>query len=247
MREQESAVRRPGERRGHRAWAGERLRTSVRRPDRATERTRPRYGAASEIRPGGPAAACEPSGDERELRQGLRRRDRASWDRVASRYHGALLRVARSVLRDPEDARDAVAQTWYRALRSAHRYEIQRSPLPWLSRICWHTALNAARRRRSLPVGVEPRWFEDVPAHDGRPVPDGEARRVVALLLRTLPSPAREAVHLHFIVGISVRDLAQLSGKGTAAIYQQLHRALRTLRAKARVRWGRNGAGVRDA
>lgn len=181
------------------------------------------------------------------MRRGLRRRDPESWRLAALRYQAVLLRVARRVLRNPEDVNEAVGETWCRALIAARRYDARRSPLPWLAGICRHTALNMARDHRRAPAVVDPRKLDRLTARRAPARVGAELSTVLHALLRTLPAPAREAVRLHFLVGVPIRELARLSGRSTAAIYQQLHRALGALRVMARARWGAEEDALLDA
>src|SRR5579871_1281255 len=76
----------------------------------------------------------------------LRAGDERAFEALVSRYHGPLLQLARSYVRDREVAEDVVQETWLQALRSASRFEGRSSFKTWLFGILINVA--RARRRR---------------------------------------------------------------------------------------------------
>ena len=96
----------------------------------------------------------EPS--DRELMARLAAGDREALGPLMERHHRRLYRIALSYLRDPDEALDAVQETFVKAFQDAARWDGAAEVAPWLSRIAVNHADRplpraagaAARRRR---------------------------------------------------------------------------------------------------
>src|SRR3954447_909678 len=85
---------------------------------------------------------------------------------VYARYHAPLYASCRSIVRDPDDARDALQNTMMKALAALGRGEDRQLALkPWLFRIAHNESITLLRKRRpsepltdaiSPPVGDTP-------------------------------------------------------------------------------------------
>src|SRR5689334_7361239 len=87
--------------------------------------------AAPVLRPGFPSAALRMLSDERLARLAARG-DRAAFGAVFTRYHQELYRYCMSLLRDSEDAADALQGTMLRALRALEGETREIALRPWL-------------------------------------------------------------------------------------------------------------------
>src|SRR5436309_3119989 len=68
---------------------------------------------------------------------------------VYARYHAPLYAYCRSIVRDPDDARDALQNTMLKALAALGRGERRELALkPWLFRIAHNESISLLRRRR---------------------------------------------------------------------------------------------------
>ena len=68
--------------------------------------------------------------------------------RLYDRYAHVLFHRCRSILRNDEEARDAVQETFARGIRNADTFRAQASPLTWMYRIATNYCLNQGRNRR---------------------------------------------------------------------------------------------------
>jgi RNA polymerase sigma factor (sigma-70 family) len=64
------------------------------------------------------------------------------------RYGHVLFHRCRSILRNDEEARDAVQETFARVIRHGDQFRAQSSPLTWMYRISTNYCLNQLRNRR---------------------------------------------------------------------------------------------------
>lgn len=65
------------------------------------------------------------------------------------RYAHVLFHRCRSILRNDQDAWDAVQETFARVIRNADTFRQQSSPLTWMYKISTNYALNQLRNRKS--------------------------------------------------------------------------------------------------
>lgn len=94
--------------------------------------------------------------EEAELARAAARGDSAAFGRLVERHGLAARRAARAILRDDDDADDAVQEGMLAAWRAIERYDPERPFRPWLMRIVVNAALDARRRhlvRRAEPIG----------------------------------------------------------------------------------------------
>lgn len=97
--------------------------------------------------PLGPAAAVRRLGDVRLARLAAAGNTDA-FAAIYERHHQALYRYCRSILRDPDDASDALQNTMTAALRVLPGEKREIALRPWLYRIAHNEAITLLRRRR---------------------------------------------------------------------------------------------------
>jgi RNA polymerase sigma-70 factor (ECF subfamily) len=141
-----------------------------------------------------------------------------------------LLRFARSLTRDPQRAEDLVQETVIRALERAAGFREESSLATWLHRILHNLAVDATRRDREIPSEevadqVEALWQDDAYTVDAAEVvARAEARAELEDALIRLPVIYRAAVVLHDAEGLTVAQIADLTGTGLPAAKQRLRR-----------------------
>jgi RNA polymerase sigma-70 factor (ECF subfamily) len=160
---------------------------------------------------------------------------------VIRAHQDGLFGYVRSILGDPDEAEEAVQDTFLRAHRAlTTRYDEARTReldlRPWLFRIARNVSLNRLRSLRRIAAAALP---EADAWHEGplRVVPDGpshvEAREradVLRSALDRLESSARELLQLRFVEGLAYAEIAELAGGTEAAVRGKVFRALQRLR-----------------
>jgi RNA polymerase sigma-70 factor (ECF subfamily) len=144
---------------------------------------------------------------------------------------GALARldaVARLTLRDPELARDAVQEALIRAwrdlpgLRDPERFD------GWLYRLTINACLDLVRRRKRRVIEVELTTL-DVP--ESSDVSGALAdRELLSQALGRLDVGHRAVVALHYLVGMSLPEVAASLGIPVGTAKSRLHHALIAMR-----------------
>src|SRR5262245_59283206 len=79
--------------------------------------------------------------DEAALLVALRGGDDRAYQRLVADYGGRLLAVARRILRNEDDARDALQEAFLQAFRALPRFEGHARISTWLHRIVVNAAL----------------------------------------------------------------------------------------------------------
>lgn len=148
--------------------------------------------------------------------------DASDFEAAVRSESGRLFGVAYSILRDPQEAEDAVQETMQLAWQSwaALREPAKRSA--WLRQICVRRALRM--RRRLLPR----LWLADLPpiTQDLSIDPDADLDRGY----RRLTRPQRAVLALHYQYGYSLDECAALMGCRPGTVRSHLARALEKLR-----------------
>jgi RNA polymerase sigma factor (sigma-70 family) len=162
--------------------------------------------------------------------------DRAAYDMLLRESVPAIRAVARGRGVPPGTVDDVVQETLLAIHRARHTYEPGRSFLAWLRTIAERRAIDALRRQgrqRSREV-YEPVAYE---AHPGEAKTDaglqgaelgGRLRRAVA----GLPDGQRQAVEELTLKDRTLAEAARATGRSTGSLKVNLHRALKTLRAR---------------
>jgi RNA polymerase sigma factor (sigma-70 family) len=139
------------------------------------------------------------------------------------------VRLANKLLRDRAAAEDVAAE----ALARTYARWSKVSALPyrdgWVLKVATNLAIDRLRRR---PPDVRPVAADDF--EDGV-----ELRLALNAALLTLAPRQREAVALHYLGGLSDREVAQALGISLGSVKTHIHRGLKGLR-------GRLGAGLEE-
>ncbi len=157
---------------------------------------------------------------------------RLEWIRSAlDRFEGPLVRYARGILRDGDQARDVAQETFLRLCRT-DRTEIDGHLAQWLFTVCRNLALDVKRKEQRMSTLSESGQSE----LEGRePMPEDVAQRrddagQVAEFMERLPDNQQEVIRLKFQNGLSYKEIANVTGLTVTNVGFLLHRGLATLR-----------------
>lgn len=133
----------------------------------------------------------------------------------------------RRICGDHQEAEDLTQETFIRAYRALSDFDLGRFAelrlAPWLWTIALNLGRNHLRDRRRRPTPVVP---EDRPVHD-QESPDTAAWDS---RLATLNRHQRRAVVLRHMVGMSIEEIAEATGRPTGTVKADIHRGLDKLR-----------------
>lgn len=139
---------------------------------------------------------------------------------------------ARSLLRDPEEARDAVQECLVRLWQNRDRVEPGLGCRNWLLRSVHNLCIDRLRRR-AVRREIDPDEAPEI--HDGRPGPERLASSTAMgnLLERALMSLGerdRAIVLLREVEGLPYEEIAGILGMNLGTLKATLHRARERLR-----------------
>ena len=173
------------------------------------------------------------SSDQRLARLASRGNARA-FALLYERHHQALYRYCLAIVRAPEDAQDALQNTFMNAFAALRASERDVAVRPWLFRVAHNEAVSILRRRRPN----EPLEEQYEPSRDTVETSVAQRERLAQLVadLQQLPIKQRAALLMRELSGLSIEELASALGVSAGAAKQTLFEARSSLHAFAKGR-----------
>ena len=182
----------------------------------------------------------EAASDETLCRR-IAARDDAAFDLLVARYQGRAYRLAWSLLRNAEDARDVSQDAFIRVWEAAERFRGDARFSTWFYRILVNRCLDHKRRGRwwTRLVARDDDPAADVSVVERQPAPGpdagdqvSEAQTMARLwdAVQRLSPQQRAAVILHAQEQLSVAEIADVLRVAEPTVRVHLHRAVAALR-----------------
>jgi RNA polymerase sigma-70 factor (ECF subfamily) len=179
---------------------------------------------------------------DRALLARLRAGDERAYEELVRAQMGRLLAIVRRIVRDEDEARDVVQETFASAFRALPSFAGDSLLSTWLHRIAVNAALMRLRKRaRAKEDSLDdllPRFAPDghhvvEPVAWGSPHDDAERderRRIVRACIDELPETSRTVLVLRDVEELDTAEVARLLGVSDNAVKIRLHRARQALR-----------------
>ncbi len=160
---------------------------------------------------------------------------------LVSRYSGALYRLAWRMLRNEEEARDAVQEVFLRVHRALASFDQNRKFSTWILRITTNHCIDRIRRRRirTLSIDIDQKDEERVPLVlvDDGPTPDAHRRQralqeALDSMVQRLPPIYRAVVELRYKQQLAYEEIAEVLEIPLGTVKARLHRAHRQLKER---------------
>ena len=175
----------------------------------------------------------------------LRAGEPDAFEQLVRNYTPPLLRVARRLLGNDDEARDALQDAFISVFRSIRNFEAGSRLSTWLHRVVVNAALMKLRTRRRhpeeeiekyLPLFQEDghqivpsvEWMESAETALQRK----EMRQLVRTAIDRLPDTYRTVLLLRDIEEMNTEETAEILGISTTAAKLRLHRARQALRTQ---------------
>ena len=164
----------------------------------------------------------------------MRAGDTSAYEIMLRRYNRRLYRVTRSILRDDDDAQDAMQEAYVRAFTNLGDYRTPGNFGAWLTRIAVNEALMKKRRdKRFAPRDAAPLHDEDAAGAEqpaaGASTEDlaanGELRHLIEASVDRLPESFRAVFVLRAIEQLSIEETAACLDIPTPTVKTRFHRA----------------------
>lgn len=142
---------------------------------------------------------------------------------IVEAHADAIFSLSRHILRNKEDAEDAVQETFLKVYRHYHQFEASRSLKNWITAITVNCCCDILRKRKSSPSGepMDPERFPD--KKQGRDKED--AALIVEEVLDRLNPEHRIALLLFYMEGKSIKEIAKIQGIPQVVVKVRLYRA----------------------
>lgn len=169
--------------------------------------------------------------------------DFQAFEALVNRYEGKVYRLAMRMLRNQQDAEDALQEAFLQVYRGLKSFEGRSNFSTWLFRLATNVCLMKIRHRGTEPTGMVP--LEDfLPQHEQGNQPSlqewpekpeeilltKESREKMMEALDQLPADYRAVFILRDIEGFSNAEAGEALGISVAAVKSRLHRARIALR-----------------
>jgi RNA polymerase sigma-70 factor, ECF subfamily len=172
--------------------------------------------------------------EEEHLLARARAGNAAAFESLVMPHRDAIFRLTKRILRNREDAEDAVQTAFLDALRHLHAFQGRSRFSSWLTRIALNAAfmrLRASRRKSetSLDEMTEGETSVRFTVVETRPNPEQECsaqetRALLAKALDRLGPIYAEVVQLRDVKEMSAREAAQILGVPVGTLKARLHR-----------------------
>ncbi len=192
-------------------------------------------------------AAADGAPADSEIVRRAQAGDHDAFRMLVERYQGRAYGLALRILRNEEQAKDAVQDAFLKVYRSLDRFEGRAGFYTWLYRIVMNQCLDHKRRDKS---DREVEWNDESAAgvldasesaaspagrDADREAPDvaierSEIRQAVARAIDALPEDARRTIQLREIDGLSYKEIAEAMGIPKGTVMSRLHYARQRLR-----------------
>lgn len=159
---------------------------------------------------------------------------RVTFAELVSEHQNEVFGLALRMLGDRDAAMDVTSTVFLKAYRAFDRYDPSRPARHWLLRITVNECISAGRaatreRARRAPADAA----LDLPGREGMPEDEAvrrEERERIRLAVAGLPELYRTPVVLRYFSGLSLDEIAQVTGRSASTVGVQLLRARGLLR-----------------
>ena len=159
------------------------------------------------------------------------RGDAGAFETLYRRHRGPLYRFVLRALKQRSAAEELFQEVWIRVIESRSRYAPQARFSTWLYTIAHNLLVDHWRKKGLSLVSLD---TEDVPLDSANPARQVDARESLARfldILEKLPAAQREAFLLHEEAGMTVAEIAAVTGAGEEAAKSRLRYAMAKLKA----------------
>jgi RNA polymerase sigma-70 factor (ECF subfamily) len=171
--------------------------------------------------------------------------DAEAFDLLFSQHKDQVYRIAIALLKQPQDAEDAIQEVFLRVHRAIDTFDPQRGQFTtWLYQITVNYCRSRLRRKRFFTMPWQQDQLEErVPADPSveKQVLNSEFRQVLWEEVNTLGDKHRLVVILHYYMDLSCERIAEILGCRVGTVYSRLH----TARHRLQDRLERRGVTLR--
>ncbi|MGB5812925.1 MAG: sigma-70 family RNA polymerase sigma factor [Polyangiales bacterium] len=184
--------------------------------------------------------------DDHDLVQRVQAGDSAAFRTLYDKYHRRAFAVAMGVVKNQDDALDAVQEAFVKVHKNIHKFQGSSSFYTWLYRIVMNASIDHIRktsRRKSLDFDERAMHENSEVAGDGALLPSvtnanpgraalrKELGGAIEAALTELPEHHRAVIVLREVEGMSYEDMAETLGVPKGTIMSRLFHARKKMQA----------------
>lgn len=158
--------------------------------------------------------------------------ERVAFELLLELHRPSLVNLAMRMLRNVDDAHDAVQDTLVKAYRAIGDYHSDRPIRPWLCRICANCCVDLvrAKRRDQEPIDAYEYMLTDSTKGPEQLTVDELDRGLMLDAIERLPEKYRTIIHMRHIRDMEVNEIAEELEKPEGTVKSWLFRARVMLR-----------------
>ena len=172
--------------------------------------------------------------EKTEIARGLSRRDPDLLDHLIKKYQHRLLRYLLSLTRSRELAEDIFQETWIRVLERGRQYDSRHEFSTWLFTIARNLVIDHMRRKQPASLNTLADSDDTAPfeiAETGQPsafdtTVQREQNEQISAAMLHIASEYRESLVLRFQEGMSLEEIAAITGAPLGTVKSRIYRGL---------------------
>lgn len=171
---------------------------------------------------------------ERRTLKALRERRHEAYEQVIDAHYGSVYRLLLFLTRDRSLAEDLTQDVFASAWAAIHEFRGDASIRTWLHRIAYNAFLDT-RRRREREKKLVATLSERPPGMADNPLAGIMADEHLSRVYRALghlDPDERTMIVLHYVEGLTYREMAQVLGRPDGTLKWMINRALGKLRQR---------------
>lgn len=139
----------------------------------------------------------------------------------------SIYAYAFSLLKNGEDAKDAMQDTYLQVVANAKKYQPQGKPMGWVLTITRNICLMKLRKDKHSSENSWEDLCANLPQAESLPIED---QWLLQSLLDALSEEERQIVLLHTVSGFKHREISRFLGISLSSVLSKYHRAIKKLR-----------------
>lgn len=157
-----------------------------------------------------------------------KRGERVAFELIADMHRSSMRQLAHRMLRDPEDAQDAVQDALVKAYRALHSFQPGRPVLPWLMRICSNCCVDMIRQKKASAcdsLDKHEYGLEDPSTSIESGAETKLLGETIAAAIEKLPARYRSIIEMRHFRHMEVMEIAAALNKPEGTVKSWLFRA----------------------
>ncbi len=194
-----------------------------------TERKRPPFSGTVELEPGAPSDA--------ELMLGIQAEEPEALSQLYDRYNGILKALILRVIHNDAEADDLLQEVFMEIWSQSKNFSAKKGkPLGWMVTLARRRAIDGLRKKKAyLRAGerfqaeTEKQPGERMQSVTEEEIRSGDARLLMAKVIKSLPEAQQEAIELAFFQGMSQREIAANTNTPLGTVKTRLELGLKKI------------------